>query len=296
MNLNRKRGRHHGVRNVLLAGFFFAVVFGGWTTRAWADGTLTVVAQVVKKQDALDLGPLEITAQGKTARATAQEYARLPKQIALILDASANQGAVLAKEKELAVALVSELARDNPAFIVGRASLVPTLYPATSDSAIAIEYLRSIEVDRGKKGSVPIYDAIGLALEELAKRPGIRVVIFIGEGNDSGSKLRYEGLRDLAQSQHIVCFAALLADHPLRGTKSILRYGWSLRELAGDTAGAFFENQKPEKVVREVAKKVRSLQLLTFEMTFPKPGRYRIAVASRSSLHLRVQKAVVIGL
>ena len=121
-----------------------------------------------------------------------------------------------------------------------------------------------------------------------------RAVIFIGEGNDGGSKLRYAELRNLAESNRIAFFAALVANHSLRGTKSILRYGWNLRELTSDTAGIFFENQNTSKASWQLSESIRSLRLVTFEIPYPQSGRYKLSVSSKPHKRFKAQKGIVI--
>jgi hypothetical protein len=81
------------------------------------------------------------------------------------------------------------------------------------------------------------------------------------------------------QTHSVACLVALVGDHPTRGTKSILRYGWSLQDLASDSAGTFVENSK--KVARtptRLGEMVASFHLVTLE-TAELP---RDAITSRS--------------
>lgn len=76
------------------------------------------------------------------------------------------------------------------------------------------------------------------------------------------------------EARYVTCLVARVNDHATRGTKSILRYGWSLKDLANDTAGTFVENSK--KVGRTAIRlggMVESLRLMTFEITDRLPGK-----------------------
>ncbi|SRR6266404_7030103 len=132
------------------------------------------------------------------------------------------------------------------------------------------------------------------AIGELSRLPGMRVLIVIAEGNDYGSNVGYKDLRDLMQTHSVACLVALVDDHPTRGTKSILRYGWSLQELASDSAGTFVENSK--KVARTATRfgeMVASFRLVTLESAELPPGRHNLSVSTASGFHLRAQKAIV---
>ena len=106
--------------------------------------------------------------------------------------------------------------------------------------------------------------------------------------------MRYAELRSLAESNQVAFLAALVADHSVRGAKSILRYGWTLQELTSDTAGVFLENQKAPKATRRLSEAVQGLRLIAFEMPSVQPGRYRVSVSAWKGKRLRAQKAIVI--
>ena len=218
----------------------------------------------------------------------------IPRDIAIVIDAGPDQAKVLPKEKDLAITLINQLSDAGTTFSIASVGTPSKMQAATLDRSVAIEHIRQITQDKGEKKNVPVYDAIGTAIREISVSPDLRVVIFIGEGNDGGSRLRYAELRSLAESNHIACFAALLADHNLRGAKSILRYGWNLQQLTSDTAGIFLENQEALKATQRLSESVRSLRLIRFEMPFRVPGRYKISVFSTQGKKLRAQKAIAI--
>jgi hypothetical protein len=222
-----------------------------------------------------------------------QASPEIPRNIAIVMDGG-HQANVLSKEKDLAIALINELAGAGTNFTVVRAGASPETRTTTLDRSVAIQHLRDITTDTGEKTSVPIYDSIGSAIREISPAPGLRVVIFIGEGNDGGSRLRYADLRNLAESNQIAFCAALIADHTLRGTKSILRYGWNLRDLTGETTGVFLENPKTPKATRKLIESAREFRLVVFDSPSALSGRYRISVLTRRGKRLRAQKAIVV--
>jgi len=72
----------------------------------------------------------------------------------------------------------------------------------TLDRCVEVGHIREITADNGEKTDASIYDAIGSALRQISLTPGLRVVIFIGEGNDRASRMRYAELRGLLESSH----------------------------------------------------------------------------------------------
>jgi len=281
-----------------LAGVFVAVMFAvlfatPGTTKA--DGLqYSVVIRVDVKSAGLTSGEVLVRVGNLSTPATAIKASPdIPPNIAIVMDAGPDQTKVLPKEKDLAIVLVNELSGAGTSFTVVRAGASPETQATTLDHSVAIEHIRDIAGDSGEKTNVPIYDAIGSAIRQISLTPGIRVVIFIGEGNDGGSRLRYAELRNFAESNQIAFFAALVADHSLRGTKSILRYGWNLRELSSDTAGIFLENQETLKATQRLSESVRGLRLITFDLPFRQRGQFKISVSAGRGKKLHAQKAIV---
>ena len=245
-------------------------------------------AGLTSSEIAVRIGNLSVPA---TAIKTSPDVLR---NIAIVVDAGPDQAKVLSAEKDLAMALINELSDASTSFTIAGAGISSKTRATTLDRSVAIEHIRDIAGENGEKRNVPIYDVIGSAIRQISLSPGLRVVIFIGEGNDGGSKMRYTELRSLAESNQIAFFAALVAGHSLRGAKSILRYGWNLQDLTSDTVGIFLENQKTPEATRCLSESVRGLSLVAFAMPSRQPGRYKVSVSARRSKRLRAQRAIVI--
>jgi hypothetical protein len=290
---SRRSGLLRSVASVVVATMF--VVSAALHGATQADSQqYSVVARVDARNAGLTPRDIVVRVENVSVPATAIEASPdIPRNIAIVMDAGPDQAKVLSKEKDLAIALINELADTGTSFTIASASTSSKIAATTLDRSVAIEQIREITGDSGEKTNVPIYDAIRSAIRQLSLAPGLRVVIFLGEGNDGGSKMRYAELRGLAESNHIACFASLVADHSLRGAKSVLRYGWNLRELAGDTAGLFLENQKAPEAVRRLSESVGGLRLVTFKMPSLQSGRSKISVLSPRDKGLRAQKAIV---
>jgi len=255
----------------------------------------SVVARLDARSARLTPGEVVVRVGNMRVQATTiQASPEIPRNIAIVIDAGPNQANVLSRAKELATALVNELSDANTVFSIVRAGISPKTLAATVDRSIAIEHIREIGGDSGKRLNVIINDAIGSAIRQVSASPGLRIVIFIGEGNDGGSRLRYEQLRSLAESNQVAFFAALVADHSLRGAKSILRFGWNLQELTNDTGGIFLENPKTANAVHRLEDTVGRLRVITFEMPSGLSGRQKISVSSKRGIRLKAQEAVVI--
>ena len=282
------------VAGVIVATIFAVLVFPPGTAKADSQ-QYSIVARVDAKSPGLTARDIVVRVENVSVPATEIKASPdIPRNIALVMDAGPDQAKVLSKEKDLAIALISELSDAGTSFTIARAGTSSEMQTTTLDRSVAIEHVREVTADSGGKTNVPIYDAIGSAIRQISLTPGLRILIFIGEGNDGGSRLRYVELRSLAESNQIAFFAALVADHSLRGTKSILRYGWNLRELTSDTAGIFLENQRTPRATQRFSENVQRLRLITFEMPSRQSGRYKVSVSSKRIQRLKVQKAIVI--
>jgi hypothetical protein len=247
----------------------------------------TIIARLDPPDRKVMPGEVKIVTEGKRLNAlTVSDPSTTPLNVAFVIDARPDQSRVLNKEKDLALAILNAL--------VVRAGHHHTVYPATADRGEATRLIQSLASEEGKKLGIPIFEAMTAATGELSRLLGVRVLIIIAEGNDYGSNTGYKGLRDLVQARSVSCLTALVDDHRTRGTRSILRYGWSLQDLASDTAGAFVENSK--KVVRPATRfgeMAASFRLVTLETVELPAGRHRISVAGPSGVRLHAQKALV---
>jgi hypothetical protein len=270
----------------------FVAPFG--TTRA-DSRQYSVVALVDAKSAGLTSRDIVVRVENVSAPATSIKASPdIPRNIAIVVDAGPDQANVLSKEKDLAITLINALSDANTSFAIANAATSSKTQATTLDRFVAIAQVRDITGDAGEKRNVAVYDAIGSAIRQVSLSPGLHVVVFIGEGNDSGSRMSYEELRNLAESNQIAFFVALVAGHSLRGTKSILRYGWKLQELTSDSVGMFFENPKPAKAARQLRGSVQGLRLVTFDTPSLLSGRYRISVSSQRRTRFKAQKAIVI--
>lgn len=236
--------------------------------------TQTIVIRAKPSDAKVSASEVEVKIAGNRVHAlTVLDPATIPSNIAFVIDAGPDQTAVLNREKELAVSMLNAISVPANRLLVVRAGYQHTVHPTTSDKAEAIRLIEALATEQGKKSEIPIYDAMASAVDELARLPGTRILIVIAEGNDYGSSIGYKKLRDLVQAHHVTCFIALVDRHPTRGTKAILRYGWSLQDLANDTAGAFVENSKKlARTATRLSQLATSLRLVTFEIaTLPPP-------------------------
>jgi hypothetical protein len=168
---------------VIVAIISFIPVAPTGTTEA--DGQqYSVVVRIDGRNTALTSSEISVRIGSIRVPATAiKTSSDVLRNIAIVVDAGPDQAKVLSREKELAVALVNELSDASTSFTIASASTLSNPQATTPDRSVAIEHICDIAGDNGEKTSVPIYDVIGSAIRQISLSPGLRVVIFIGEGN-----------------------------------------------------------------------------------------------------------------
>ena len=293
VTLNTGRSRSLQTAAGIVVATIFVVLLASVGTARADSHQCSVVARIDANSAGLTERDIVVRLENVSVPAmTIKASPDIPRNIAIVMDAGPDQTKVLSKEKDLAIALMNGLSDAGTSFTVASAATSSKTQAPTLDRSVAIEHIREITGDNGERTNVPIYDALGAAIRQISLAPGLRVIIFVGEGNDGGSSETYAELRRLAESNHVTVYAALVAEHSLRGARSILRYGRNLQELTLDTAGLFFENQKTAKAAEQIRESVRRLRLITFVMPSPQPGRCKISVSSRRGKRLPAQKAI----
>lgn len=123
----------------------------------------------------------------------------------------------------------------------------------------AIAAIRDVGLGKPTEGClcVQLYDALNLAWHLFIDDARPKSLLAITEGIDYARGKTFKQAVSRAQQLQVSCDVALVADHPFQGSKSIQKYGFYLRRLAGKTHGRYIE------VGREQIKVPRSVDRLT---------------------------------
>jgi hypothetical protein len=196
------------------------------------------------------------------AQAAPRPETRRRVSLGVLIDTSAHQRKVIDLEREAVKSFAdgfADLATES--FVVGYADEVETLQDWSPLEA-GFKTV-SARIESSKKRRTLLYDALGLGLSKLesGNSANARVLIVIGEGNDTGSVTRYSEVKKRAKSAQVQCFVLLVASHNLMGGR-IRHFGFDLYDLASATNGKAYDvedsRKNLDKAVRDVVKKVRS--------------------------------------
>jgi hypothetical protein len=121
-----------------------------------------------------------------------------------------------------------------------------------------------IELDREseKNQRTLLYEAINVGLIKLdtGNSANSKILIVIGEGNNSGGEIKYSQIKERAKSAHVQCFVLLIADHNLMGGR-VRHFGFNLYDLSWATKGKAYDIERSrknlDKAIRNVLKRVQ---------------------------------------
>ncbi len=172
---------------------------------------------------------------------------QLPIALALLIDTSASMDEKMATAQEAAIGFAQRLRPEDLAEIVDFDGRVNILQPFTND----VEQLERAIQRTAAGGSTSLYNAIYIALRELAKAPlrqaDLRreAIIVLSDGEDTSSLVSFEEVLELSKRSNTAIFSIGLQSDESRSRIGFREADFVLRQLAQETGGrAFF----PERI------------------------------------------------
>lgn len=190
--------------------------------------------------------------QGNKAPQNKQNLSSSGHQLVVLLDVNPHQEKVLPFEQTLAEGVVKKLGQPGSVFsVITFDAQPPTLLKSRVQADEAIATLRNVSLGQPSQEflSVQLYDALNLAFGEFTDDGRPRSLLVITEGNDYPHGRAFKQTVSKAQQLQVTCNVAMVAEHTLYGSKSIQRYGFYLRRLAGKTRGRYIEVGDSQKAV-----------------------------------------------
>ena len=172
---------------------------------------------------------------------------QLPIALALLIDTSASMDEKMATAQEAAIGFAQRLRPEDLAEIVDFDGRVNILQPFTND----VEQLERAFQRTAAGGSTSLYNAIYIALRELAKAPlreaDLRreAIIVLSDGEDTSSLVSFDEVLELSKRSNTAIFSIGLQSDDSRSRTGFREADFVLRQLAQETGGrAFF----PERI------------------------------------------------
>ena len=213
-----------------------------------------------------------VTENGVPQQLTFFAKADVPLALALLLDTSASMEQNLATAQEAAIGFVRHLGPTDLATILNFGSSVQTAHGLTSDRQALEAAIRGTRAG----GSTALYNAVYIALKELAKlprddgqMPRRRAIIVLSDGDDTSSLVSFDEVLDLASRSDTVIYTIGLGPSTAATPPRTNQDGqFVLRRLAQQTGGrAFFSQHAKElaAVYGDIREELASQYALAYE-------------------------------
>jgi hypothetical protein len=186
------------------------------------------------------------------ARQESQQTTSPGHQIVLLLDVNPDQKNVLTIEKTLAEGVVKKLGQSGSVLsIITFGAQAPTLLRSRVQADEAVAALQNVSLGQPSEGylSAQLYNALDFAFDQFTDDRRLKSLLVITEGNDYPRGKTIKNVVSRALQLQVTCSVAMVAEHTFYGSKSIQRYGFYLRRVAGKTGGLYVEVGSGQKKV-----------------------------------------------
>ena len=179
--------------------------------------------------------------------------------LGVLVDASAHQRNVSQFQWEVVNSIADGFANiATESFVVRYANEVETLQDWSPAGLKTVSARITLDLESVKNQRTLLYEALHSGLLKLDTRASgnSKVLIVIGEGNNTGGRIKYSEIAKQAKATHVQCFALLVADHNLMGGR-VRHFGFNLYDLASTTKGKAYDVGKSRKNLEKAIKDMR---------------------------------------
>jgi Ca-activated chloride channel family protein len=218
----------------------------------------------------------------------------LPITVIVMLDTSGSMTANMAILKAGAEQFLLRLLTGDRARVGDFNDKIQMVSPLSGDRDELIAALGSIDFGYPTR----LYDAIAAGLDELRGIEGRRVVLVFTDGDDTASRTRFGRVLDRAQTEEVMVYAiGLQGDDVINGRHVRTRPDRSLKTLAGETGGGYFELSKTDQLTStftRVALELHSQYLLGFSQESRDGRTHKLEVrVKKAGMTARARKSYV---
>ncbi len=207
----------------------------------------------------------EVLDDGKPQPLTVFSASVLPITVIVMLDTSGSMTGNIEVLKAGAEQFFLRLFKGDRARLGVFNDKIQLVSPLTGDRDTLIASLPDVDFGNGTR----LYDALAAGLNELVGIEGRKVVLVFTDGDDTASKMRFTTVLDRAQVEEVMVYAIGLAGETLSyGRPMRTRPDRSLKKLAGETGGGYFELSQTDQLTStftRVALELHSQYALGFQ-------------------------------
>jgi Ca-activated chloride channel family protein len=218
----------------------------------------------------------------------------LPITVIVMLDTSGSMTASIGILKAGAEQFLLRLLKGDRARVGDFNDKIQMVSPLSGDRDELIASLGDIDFGYPTR----LYDAIAAGLDELREIEGRKVVLVFTDGDDTASRTRFRTVLDRAQTEEVMVYAiGLQGDDVINGRHIRTRPDRSLKTLAGETGGGYFELSKTDQLTStftRVALELHSQYLLGFSQESRDGKTHKLEVRVRKAgMTARARKSYV---
>jgi Ca-activated chloride channel homolog len=207
----------------------------------------------------------EVLDDGKPQPLTVFSADILPITVIVMLDTSGSMTGNIEFLKAGAEQFFIRLLRGDRARLGAFNDKIQLVSPLTGDRDTLIASLPDVDFGNGTR----LYDALAAGLNELVGIEGRKVVLVFTDGDDTASRTRFRTVLDRAQVEEVMVYAIGLAGEiQAYGRPTRTRPDPSLKKLAGETGGGYFELSRTDQLTStftRVALELHSQYALGFQ-------------------------------
>ena len=217
---------------------------------------------------------------------------QLPIALALLMDTSASMDERMTTAQEAAIGFAERLRTEDLAEVVDFDSRVDILQTFTND----IELLEAAIRQTTAGGSTSLYNALYIALREMAKAPlqeaDLRreAIVVLSDGEDTSSLVTFDEVLELAKRSETAIYSIGLQSEESRTRRGFREADFVLRQLAQETGGRAFFPEKVEEltaIYQQISEELSSQYSVGYISANPlRNGAWRRIVARADREHV----------
>jgi Ca-activated chloride channel family protein len=239
------------------------------TFRSGSGAVVSVFATVVDMQKRLvpDLtkDDFEMLDNDKVQPISVFDNDVQPITVVVMLDTSGSMTGTISLLRAAAEQFIIRLLPDDKAKVGAFNDKIQVSGKFSHDRDSLVSEVKDLDYGNGTR----LYDALGVALDELKGIDGRRVVLIFTDGDDTSSKLGLGTVIDRARSDEVMVYAIGLESNYFDGVRMVKsKPDRGLRKLADETGGGYFELSKTSELgstFSRVAQELHSQYLLGFQ-------------------------------
>ena len=198
----------------------------------------------------------EVLDNGKPQPVTVFSAEILPITVIVMLDTSGSMTGNLGVLKAGAEQFFLRLFKGDRARLGAFNDKIQMVSPLTGDRDELVASLADIDFGNPTR----LYDAIAAGLDELVGVEGRKVVLVFTDGDDTASRTRFNTVLDRAQVEEVMVYAIGLAGETVvYGRPTRTRPDRSLKKLAAETGGGYFELSRTDQLTSTFTRAAREL-------------------------------------